>query len=239
MMVINNKKVMCWGSKSQALLYQNYLSNQNIRLDFIYDPTTSERPSWFSLNFGFDRNFFNTAASQSSYFIVAIGSYFGYQRSQISIFLRRYFNLLSLPIIHPTSFMCTSSRCGAGIVQMPFSVINSFTSVGDDCIFNSNSTVDHECEIGHGVHVMGAAAIAGRVKVGSYSSIGTNSTVLPDLTIGSRVIVGAGSVVTKSLPDNVVVYGNPARIIASSDEYLKFPFSHIDRYPRNIIDLLF
>lgn len=49
------------------------------------------------------------------------------------------------------------------------------------------------------------------VKVGA--SIGGGATVLPGLTIGSGAMVGAGAVVTKSVPDNAVVVGNPARIV--------------------------
>lgn len=43
--------------------------------------------------------------------------------------------------------------------------------------------------------------------------LGGNVTILPGVTIGKNTIVGAGSVVTKSLPENVVAVGNPARII--------------------------
>jgi UDP-2-acetamido-3-amino-2,3-dideoxy-glucuronate N-acetyltransferase len=50
-----------------------------------------------------------------------------------------------------------------------------------------------------------------RVKKGA--SIGTSVTILCGVTIGENVIVGAGSVVTKDVPDNAVVAGNPARIL--------------------------
>ena len=42
--------------------------------------------------------------------------------------------------------------------------------------------------------------------------MGANSTILPNLTIGENAMVGAGSVVTKDVPANTVVCGNPARI---------------------------
>ena len=44
---------------------------------------------------------------------------------------------------------------------------------------------------------------------------------MPGVTIGDNVLIAAGSVVTKSVPSNVVVGGNPARIISSIDEYLE------------------
>lgn len=45
------------------------------------------------------------------------------------------------------------------------------------------------------------------------ASIGANATLLPGVVIGERAMVGAGSVVTKDVPDNVVVVGNPAKVL--------------------------
>ncbi|WP_150322079.1 acyltransferase, partial [Enterobacter hormaechei] len=47
------------------------------------------------------------------------------------------------------------------------------------------------------------------------ASVGANATILPGITIGYNSIIGAGSVVTKDIPDNVIVAGNPAKIIRS------------------------
>ena len=48
--------------------------------------------------------------------------------------------------------------------------------------------------------------------------VAANATVVGDITIGSNVIIGAGSVVTKDVPDNVVVVGNPAKVIKTIDD---------------------
>lgn len=55
-------------------------------------------------------------------------------------------------------------------------------------------------------------------KIGKNVSIGLNATILPGIKIGNGSLIGAGSVVTKDVPDNVVVVGNPARIIKKVDE---------------------
>lgn len=51
------------------------------------------------------------------------------------------------------------------------------------------------------------------ITIGNNVWIGGGSVILPGVTLGDNVVVGAGSVVTKSFPDNVVIAGNPARII--------------------------
>ena len=55
-----------------------------------------------------------------------------------------------------------------------------------------------------------------RTIVGTGASIGANATILPGITIGRRAMVGAGAVVTKDVPPNAVVVGNPARIAGYS-----------------------
>lgn len=51
-----------------------------------------------------------------------------------------------------------------------------------------------------------------KVTIGNNVWIGGNVTILPGVTIGDNVTIGAGSVVTKSIPANVVAYGNPCRV---------------------------
>lgn len=59
----------------------------------------------------------------------------------------------------------------------------------------------------------------GRVKIGDWVYIGTGSFVMPGVTIGNNVLVAAGSVVTKSIPDGMVVAGNPAKIVCTIEDY--------------------
>lgn len=55
----------------------------------------------------------------------------------------------------------------------------------------------------------------GNVVIGDYVFIGMNVVIAKNVTIGNNVIIGAGSVITKDIPDNVVVCGSPARVVKS------------------------
>lgn len=59
------------------------------------------------------------------------------------------------------------------------------------------------------------------IEIGNYVYIGVQSIILPNVTIGDRCIIGAGSVVSKNVPSNSVFAGVPARLICSTDEYLE------------------
>lgn len=57
-------------------------------------------------------------------------------------------------------------------------------------------------------------------KIGSNVFVGAGTIVLPGVRIGNNVIIGAGSVVSRSIPDNAVAMGCPAKVVKSIDEYL-------------------
>ena len=54
---------------------------------------------------------------------------------------------------------------------------------------------------------------AKKIKIGNNVWIGGNVAILPGVVIGDNVTIGAGSVVTKDIPSNVIAYGNPCRVV--------------------------
>ena len=61
----------------------------------------------------------------------------------------------------------------------------------------------------------------GKVVIKDWAYIGSHAQIMPGVTIGEGAMVAAGSVVTKSVPNGMVVGGNPAKIICSVEDYLK------------------
>jgi acetyltransferase-like isoleucine patch superfamily enzyme len=58
----------------------------------------------------------------------------------------------------------------------------------------------------------------GHIKIGSEVFVGAYTIILPGVEIGDRVVIGAGSVVARSVPSGVVIAGNPARILGTFDD---------------------
>lgn len=61
----------------------------------------------------------------------------------------------------------------------------------------------------------------GKVTIGNDVFVGAGTIILPNVNIGNNVIIGAGSVVTKNIPDNSLIFGNPARVIGDTGVYLQ------------------
>lgn len=55
--------------------------------------------------------------------------------------------------------------------------------------------------------------------IGDYVYIGSSALIMPGVTIGDGALVAAGSVVTKSVPPGMVVGGNPAKILCTTEDY--------------------
>lgn len=61
---------------------------------------------------------------------------------------------------------------------------------------------------------------AANVRIGNRVFVGASTIILPGVTIGDDVVIGAGSVVSKDIPSNSLAVGNPARVIKRLDEYI-------------------
>jgi acetyltransferase-like isoleucine patch superfamily enzyme len=61
----------------------------------------------------------------------------------------------------------------------------------------------------------------GKIFIGDNVYIGNCALIMPGVSVGNNVLIAAGSVVTKSIPSNVVVGGNPARYICTIDDYIR------------------
>lgn len=104
------------------------------------------------------------------------------------------------------------NQIGVGCNIMTGTVITNDVIINRGTLINLNCTLGHDSRIGFFVELSPGVHVSGNCTIGSYTSIGTNAAILPKITIGNNVIVAAGSVVTKNVPDNCMVAGVPAVI---------------------------
>ena len=86
-------------------------------------------------------------------------------------------------------------------------------TIGDNCFIGPNVSIYTACHSTDPVERNTRREWAEPVTIGDNVWIGGSVTILPGVTIGSNTTIGAGSVVTKDIPDNVVAAGNPCRVI--------------------------
>lgn len=93
-----------------------------------------------------------------------------------------------------------------------------FPHDGLGMILHNNVEIGQNCKILHGVTMGGNGSGRGVPKVGNHVIIGAHAILLGGVIIGDGAVVGAGAVVTKDVPENAVVAGNPAKILRYKEE---------------------
>lgn len=105
-----------------------------------------------------------------------------------------------LALEHPSFRLYPYMKMGPGVMLVhPFATVVNAKSIG------THFSIKNNCTIGNNR--------GGVPQILDNVSINVNSVVVGDIVIGNNVVIGAGSVVMKSVPDNCVVVGNPARIL--------------------------
>lgn len=90
--------------------------------------------------------------------------------------------------------------------------------IGDQVMIGPNVTL---CTTGHPVYPLYremAAHYSLPIHIGNNVWIGSHTVVLPGVTIGDNAVIGAGSIVTRDIPANVVAVGNPCRVMREISE---------------------
>jgi sugar O-acyltransferase (sialic acid O-acetyltransferase NeuD family) len=102
------------------------------------------------------------------------------------------------------------NEIGEGSNIMTGAVLTNGIRVKRGVLINLNCTIGHETVIEEFVELSPGTNISGNCYVGANSFIGTNATILPNIRVGRNVVIAAGSVVTKDVPDQTMVAGVPA-----------------------------
>lgn len=142
---------------------------------------------------------------------------------------------------------------GVWIVPPLSAAVGKYVSIGDGTYANMNLTLIDDwqitigknvligpnvtlCTTGHPIHPKhrGDGMYSFPITVGDNVWLGANVIVLPGVTIGENSVIGAGSVVTKDIPANVIAFGSPCKVyreINERDEEYYFKDRRFDQQP--------
>jgi len=211
------KSAIIWGSAGHAMVVLDMLEANGFRPVALFDnnPDVKSIDPDVPLYHG-EAGFFGWAEK-----VADLGQFSGFMaigggRGDVRLQLRKMFHQVGITtptIAHENAVISPNSAIGDGCQFLAFTNVAAGARIGNACILNHKASVDHESELGDGVHLAPGATLCGLVKVGNNSFIGSGATILPRVTIGQNCVVGAGAVVTRDVPDGVTVVGCPADII--------------------------
>ena len=113
--------------------------------------------------------------------------------------------------VHHSAFVAKSSVLGSGCVVLANSVINPNVVMGKFNTVQSNVLIGHDTRMGDSNFITGHCAIGSNNTIGDGCFFGLNTSVNNYITIGNFAFCGMASNVIKSIPNDVMVYGNPAK----------------------------
>lgn len=121
-------------------------------------------------------------------------------------------------LIHPNCYISKWNQIGKGVIIRDGCSISTNVIMHDYVIINMNCSIGHDVVINDYVTISPGSNISGNVNIGEMTYIGSGVNIRDELTIGDGAIVGIGSTVVKNIPSDVVVVGNPARVLKENIE---------------------
>jgi sugar O-acyltransferase (sialic acid O-acetyltransferase NeuD family) len=146
------------------------------------------------------------------YIIMTLGVYQPVYKKKIVETLNPDINKF-INVVHEGLDISKMSKLGRGLLINSKVSIAAHTTVGDFVSINRHVSIGHHTIIGDYCSINPGVNIAGNVTIGEGTTIGMGANILNGVKVGKNCTIGAGSVVTKDIPDNVVAYGSPCKVV--------------------------
>ena len=116
-------------------------------------------------------------------------------------------------LVHSSAVLSSTVNLGKGITVGPLSVISAHTIIKNFVSINRSVNIGHHCLVDDFATISPGCSIGGHVYIGKNTTIGIGANIVHKVQIGNNTVIGAGSVVTRDIPDNVVAFGSPCKVV--------------------------
>lgn len=207
-----NKDIVIIGAGEQGRVILEYLKNfQKYRVIGFLDDNMKGKINGFPVL----GKIKNAKFSKEHSYVVALGD--NHLRAEITEKLKKE-QIELISIIHPTAIVSKTAGLGKGVIIGVGAIICNNAKIGDGVIVDTGSIIEHDSILGDYANVSPGTVLVSGNQIGEYTWIGAHATVNEDVKIGKNCIIGAGSLVLKSIKDNSLVFGVPARLEGYVDE---------------------
>jgi sugar O-acyltransferase (sialic acid O-acetyltransferase NeuD family) len=117
--------------------------------------------------------------------------------------------------VAPDATVGKFTTIGEGSIICPKCILSTNVTIGRCVIVNNRTSLGHDVRVGDFSSLMGNVSLNGGVQVGTNAFIGSKALVLPKTAVEDNSVVGAGSVVIKTVKSGTTVFGNPAKVITA------------------------
>jgi sugar O-acyltransferase (sialic acid O-acetyltransferase NeuD family) len=195
--------MLLYGASGHAKVIISCLNANLQSISGIFDDDTNKKSLWNIEVIGS----YSPDFQRDEELIISIG--YNHIRQQVAALVQHRFGR----VMHPSALIDKTVAIGEGTVIFHRAIIQADAQIGKHVIVNTAASIDHDCLIQDFVHIAPSATLCGGVYVGAGTLVGAGAVIAPNLRIGQNCLIAAGSIITKHIPDNAIVRGNPARVI--------------------------
>lgn len=220
---INNlpKKIVFWGGSHHARTVEPIIKKLGSEVAVIIDDTPELKSVFESVEIyqGIDGlNKWMIGKDPKDYgFVIAIANPHSRARCKLHNTMEDL-GFKSVTFADPSAQIDKRASIGSSVQIMNNVIIQPGVKIHDNCIIGIGAIVEHDVVLNEGVELGPGTVLAGRVEVGRHSWVGTGAIAFSHergepTIIGENTMIGAGTVVNKNVPSNVVAIGNPVRVL--------------------------
>lgn len=131
-------------------------------------------------------------------------------------------NIKFINAVHPSAILAEDIIINPGTVVMPGVIINANAKIGEFCILNTKSSLGHDCKMDSFASLASGVTIGGASTIGFCSAICLGASIIHNVDIGDHTVIGAGSLVLKSIGDYKQAFGIPVNTVKNRLEDSKY-----------------